>query len=143
MTSIYRRADGMAEIRFTYDQRFVDQLKGVIPPGYRSWNPVARCWIVLSPYVERAETLLRQRFGSVDRFWEAEPSTPPPPDPIRRTDPDLAILHLLPSAPPKLIESAYKCLVKINHPDRGGDHEQTVAINAAIVRLRQRQGVAS
>lgn len=130
----------MAEVRFGYDRSFVDQLKTAIPVSCRAWNPETRCWIVIPPYVERAESLLRRRFGTIDQFWEEAPTAPP--DPIRSTDCNYAILHLLPSAPPELIESAYRCLSKRCHPDTGGDHMDMLQLNEAITRLRQRRGVA-
>lgn len=45
-----------------------------------------------------------------------------PPPPV--VDPRTAAyrtLHLLPSAPPELVKSAWRCLVHLNHPDHGGD----------------------
>ena len=51
-------------------------------------------------------------------------------------------LHLLPSAPPELVTTAYRTLAPLHHPDRGGDISAMVALNQAIAILR-RQGKAS
>ena len=42
-----------------------------------------------------------------------------------------AEMHLLPSAPPELVQAAHRVLLKQVHPDRGGTHEQTVRLNLA------------
>jgi len=66
------------------------------------------------------------------------------PEPIRTSDHRLATLHLLPSAPPELVEAAYRCLSKLHHPDRVAPserdraHREMVAVNAAYTELRDR-----
>src|SRR5215475_4211569 len=40
-------------------------------------------------------------------------------------------LHLLPTAPVKLIEAARRVLLVECHPDKGGNHEEAVSINRA------------
>lgn len=48
-----------------------------------------------------------------------------------------AILHLANDAPPELVEAAYRALVKLHHPDRGGNADRMKAINAAMDQLRK------
>jgi hypothetical protein len=48
-----------------------------------------------------------------------------------------AQLHLLPSAPAELVQAAHRTLIKLHHPDHGGDHGRAVALNAAIALIRQ------
>jgi hypothetical protein len=51
-----------------------------------------------------------------------------------------ATLHLLPSAPPELVQAAHRTLVKIHHPDvAGGDGHRMVQINLALERIRAHQ----
>ena len=51
-----------------------------------------------------------------------------------------AALHLLPSAPPELVQAAHRTLVKIHHPDvAGGDGQRMVQINLALERIRAHQ----
>jgi curved DNA-binding protein CbpA len=47
------------------------------------------------------------------------------------------VLHLLPSAPPELIEGAYKILARLSHPDVGGDPEAMRALNEARDALKE------
>ncbi len=46
-------------------------------------------------------------------------------------------LHLLPDAPVELIKAAYRCLAKLNHPDRGGDEKAMQRINEAYAVLER------
>jgi hypothetical protein len=47
-----------------------------------------------------------------------------------------AELHLLPTAPPELVQAAHRILIKRVHPDRGGNHEQAVELNRAWELVR-------
>ena len=48
-----------------------------------------------------------------------------------------AELHL-PTAPPELVEGAYRILARLHHPDAGGSREAMQAINGADAALRER-----
>lgn len=54
------------------------------------------------------------------------------------THPDFSTLHLLPDAPIEVIDAVYKALVKLHHPDRGGDTRRMQAVNAAVDSVRKR-----
>jgi len=45
-------------------------------------------------------------------------------------------LCVTPQAPPELVEGAYRILARLNHPDRGGDTQAMVALNAAVATIR-------
>lgn len=46
-----------------------------------------------------------------------------------------AELHLLPSAPESVVKAAYKALVSIYHPDKGGDNEKFLKITEAYKKI--------
>lgn len=48
-----------------------------------------------------------------------------------------ATLHLLPGAPAAVVDAVHKALVKLHHPDRGGDMATMQAINAAVDHVRR------
>jgi len=48
------------------------------------------------------------------------------------------ILKVHPSAKPEEIKKAYRELVKIHHPDKGGDAKQILEINAAWEILKKK-----
>ncbi len=50
-----------------------------------------------------------------------------------------ATLHLLPSAPPEVVQAAHRALVKTNHPDIGGSHAVMVSLNKAVDAIREVQ----
>lgn len=122
-----------AILRFPYDRLMVDTIKQVVPPRSRAWRPEGKYWTVDHPFAERMVVLLRQRFGDVLIDGEAVTTTP-----IRGTDRDFAELHLLPSAPPDLVQVVYRHLAKRHHPDTGGDTATMQRLNDAYSALRDR-----
>ncbi len=142
LAQIEHLPDGGVALRFSYHAGFILLLKGEIPHSARTYDPLSKVWTIYPPYAELAVALMRETFAAVVEYGEDRAATSPP-GPIRRDDPDLAVLHLLPSAPPPLVEAAFRCLSKELHPDRGGDHETMVELNEAITRLRQRLGATA
>ena len=128
-----------------YDYDFIGALKDAIPSRYRSWSPEYKTWAVFDNIrlTEVAVEILLAYFPDAEiEEWE-EPvfrrsSPPPPPPPPLTTDPDFAVLHLLPTAPPSLVAAAYRTLAKDYHPDMGGDAEKMQQLNNAMDRLRDR-----
>jgi hypothetical protein len=47
------------------------------------------------------------------------------------------VLHLLPSAPDEVLDAVHRALIKVYHPDHGGNHEDAVRINLAIEEIRR------
>lgn len=128
------------ELRFPFSRELVDDLKSGIPACQRSWDPDRKVWTVFGS--ERWANL------AVDFLLEAFPYAKivrPIERPIRQTatasnDPYRA-LHLLPTAPPELVKSAYRTLSKLNHPDHGGDTVAMQQLNGAYAEL-QKAGAA-
>lgn len=137
------RWDNRVELRFPYNAWLVDALKREVPHPHREWHPETKTWIVDALYATQALNLLRQVYLEA-MISERQDVPPSRPDPLFQTDPHYATLHLLPSAPPCVIEAAYRALVKEHHPDRAPvhkreqAHEAMVALNAAYERVRDR-----
>jgi hypothetical protein len=51
--------------------------------------------------------------------------------------PHYAQLHLQPDAPPEVVQAAYKALVRLHHPDTGGNTRTMQEINRAMGKIRQ------
>lgn len=78
--------------------------------------------------------------------WPPQPNGfPPPPNgqqfppkavPLAPSEP-WATLHLLPSAPPEVIQAAFRALARLHHPDRGGNEETMRKINNAWEQLKR------
>ncbi len=47
-----------------------------------------------------------------------------------------AALYLLPTAPAEVVQAAHRALVKVHHPDHGGDGRAIIGINRAIEEIR-------
>jgi len=122
-----------ADVRFPFDAYVVDELKRVVPAWLRTYDPDSRTWTVDGRYVHLAYHVLAQVFGDVD----VEGSRTGPAD--RGGDPReaaLVVLHLRPTAPPELVDAAYKCLARLHHPDAGGSTVAMQVINAAAEQIR-------
>ncbi len=135
--------DSSIELTFPYDPALVDALKANIPGRARSYQPATKVWSVTAAWAAIASRLMLETFDDVEIVDDRqEPYRRP--EPIRTSDQRLAALHLMPSAPPELIEAAYRCLSKLHHPDRVAPserdqaHRQMVAINGAYNELRDR-----
>ena len=142
---------GDAHLRFPFSQELVADLKRQIPAHCRAWTPEAKYWWIASGYVNLAARLAEGYFDvehiDAPRAQQQSYYTPPPPPRPLHPDP-FATLHLLPSAPPELIEAAARSLAKLHHPDLRPEHEKALAtakmaqINRAVEDLRRRRGVA-
>lgn len=125
---------GKAVLSFPFSRWLVDALKAEIPSYGRTYDPETKQWTIDQPYIATARRLIEHIYPDVDvqdespRFEAPKRSTP-------RTS--FSVLHLLPSAPPELVESAYKTLARLHHPDAGGDHERMQELNAAIEEIRR------
>ena len=126
---------GSVRLHFPYSRRLVERLKRQVPSHSRVYAPDEKTWTVTADYAARAVRLLLAEYpyALVER-----PRTSVQPNSIRPTDHALAELHLLPSAPPELIEIAYRTLARLHHPDVGGDAETMKRLNAARDLLRDR-----
>jgi len=129
----YTNAGGVV-LRFPYNARLVELLKTEIPPHARSYDPAAKAWIITASYAAITVDLLRRHFP--DTRIE-QPGTRRKPEPLGFSQP-FAALHLLPSAPPELIEGAYRILARIHPPDAGGTDKAMRALNEARDLLRER-----
>jgi hypothetical protein len=137
MASVYptaTRTDQGVRLAFPYDPEMVDGLKA-IPAHARTYSPETKVWAVREPYVEQVVNLLLKHFPHATVVGErARQSAPPPPPPKAPTVGPHAALFLLPSAPPEVVDAAYRALVKIHHPDRLPEPEKATG-NATLARI--------
>jgi hypothetical protein len=127
---------GAARCTFPYSASLVSTIKESVPRGYRRYDPDDHSWTVEPPYAARISQLVQEVYPDTTvhhkaTFGPSDPSTP-------AIDPDYQALHLLPDAPPELVESAYRCLARLNHPDTGGSTQVMQRLNAAVDAIRSR-----
>ncbi len=109
---------------FDYAPDVIQSLKAAIPSRCRRWDPEARVWSIDIRWWESACRVfemygLMQGLRTPDTAWEA--------------------LHLRSSAPPELVDAAYRTLAKVHHPDHGGDNAKMRDLNLAYEKLRGNQ----
>jgi hypothetical protein len=126
----------------------VERLKLRIPAARREYRPDTREWWAEVPY----DTVALGIFGGlwpgceIARAGERRSAPPPPRRPLAREH-HFAALHLLPSAPPAVVNAAYRALVKAHHPDllpapeQDRAHRAMCELNAAYEAL-QAEGAA-
>ena len=123
------RRDGAVTLTFPFDAWLVDALKGEVPGHARTYAPDTRAWTIAPAYAGIAIRLMYQAFTDVEVIDAAAgPGFDRGGDPREAA---LVVLHLRPSAPPELVDAAYRTLARLNHPDRGGDHDAMLALNQA------------
>lgn len=126
---------GDVRLRFPYCRTLDDRLKTEIPPYARDYGPFDKTWTIATSYAALGVRLLMAMFPGA-RFERPDPRSVPEAMPGNHCA--LAVLHLLPSAPPELIEGAYRILARLHHPDVGGDGETMKRLNAARDALHKR-----
>lgn len=94
--------------------------------GDRRWDPLRRCWVIEPRAADYPEVILVELCDHVELI----DTTPPPPQRACHSGAE----HLLRDLPARLRRPAALALVKVLHPDVGGDHEAMVALNAAMER---------
>jgi DnaJ-domain-containing protein 1 len=138
-------AFGEVVLRFPFCSALVDDLKAEIPYRFRKYAPTSKEWTVEADYADLAVHLLLRYFPDAEvpaRWrvrapWEEPPPWEAPPPSAGGND-HYRVLHLLPTAPVELIESAYRTLARLHHPDRGGDVVAMQRVNAAYHALKAR-----
>ena len=128
------RRDGAVTLTFPFDGWLVDALKAEIPGHARTYAPDTRAWTIAPAYAGIAIRLMYQAFTDVEVIDAAAgPGFDRGGDPREEA---LVVLHLRPTAPPELVDAAYKCLARLCHPDRGGEHDAMLALNQAVEQIR-------
>lgn len=118
MAAVWRdETSGLPAVRFAYNPDTVDKLKTGIPRGSRRWDPDRRLWLADPPH----EATVRRIPGI------------PPAEPKHHTKPpagiDAAVDAFFAALPDHLREPTFKALIRVFHPDVGGDTRAAQALN--------------
>lgn len=135
--AIHIAADGTAEVAFEFCFSAVDELKARIPYHAREWHPDRKVWTIASgPFIGVAISIMQDIFGANSMYIQDDRAGRRPANGAPTLDTAYRTLHLQPTAPPHLIQAAYKTLSLMHHPDRGGDTAAMQSINSAMDSLR-------
>jgi hypothetical protein len=113
--------DEYSTVRFNYDPEAVEIMKSV--PVHR-WSREDKRWTTEASWVE----LLAKRFTEKGYAVAIDGEVWRPPDPKVLAPPLEAFFRALPA---HLRGPAYKALVRVLHPDTGGDNEWMKQLNKA------------
>lgn len=127
-----------AHVSFSYDPFLVEVVKS-LPRGTRLWDAGRRIWVVDVDYVDMLVDAFTDEGCQVrvSRYGAGSAGTGRPSDPsgsARTTEPFDALFA---SLPPDLARRAYRALVKVCHPDTGGD----TAVCQRLTQAAARQGL--
>ncbi len=112
-----------------------------LPFRFRDYAPDdGKLWTIKPPYAEEALTLILRYAPDAEVEYSRQSRTHRTDAPPSGGNDYFATLHLRPTAPPELIDAAYRTLAKRFHPDRGGDTATMQQLNGAYAALRERVG---
>jgi hypothetical protein len=115
----------------------IESLKNYIAPYHREYDGVARQWVIDGAADFYSWLDVVEQDYAAEVIWgnaKKQQTARKPPSPS--TDELYAALHLLPTAPPELVKSAYRLLASLNHPDHGGDELAMKRLNLIYEKLK-------
>lgn len=142
--------------RFAHNERFLNYIQyGIRPLSYRRWNPNKKRWDIHKNKFLPAVGMGKRFFNHVDYSLVPDPlqilivkflkehsefyaRAPWDPGGVEEADP-YSVLHLLPTAPWRVVQAAYRALAFELHPDRGGDPAKFRVVDEAYRQLKARQ----
>lgn len=134
-TIAYESDGGGYHVKFAYDPDLVAIIK-TIPSSQRSWDPDAKLWWVHKFSFAGLRRTVDQSLPGTIWVNTGEPEDDPPPKPPPRPRPaanlEAAFSDLFRLLPTPLVKPVKVALLHAVHPDHGGDHETTIALNAAL-----------
>jgi hypothetical protein len=131
--------DGSVAIRSPYDEAFLADFKRSIPWRHRQWDAEQKHWWVDWRFAKDAELLCEDWFDDVTVVLFERPVPPPPPPPPPQNHGPWETLYLIPTAPARIVDTVYRELMRMHHPDKGGNVLLCQRINAAYAALTKRE----
>jgi len=114
-------ASGVLTYRGQYIPAVVSGFKDY-PARFRDYAPGdGKAWTIKPPYAEDALRLILRYAPDADVEYTRRTTSNATTRTRQVNNNHFQVLHLLPTAPPELIDAAFRCLAKLHHPDVGGD----------------------
>jgi hypothetical protein len=146
-----RYTDVNMRVRTSFDEAFRRDLMAL--SATRTWDPKMKEWVIELGERQLVLGIVKKHFNTEAIIERNKPPEERSRRPRRQTagraaytgvgaDPDYAVLHLLPSAPPQVVKAAYSALAKMYHPDKNTDPkavERMKAINKAYQGIQEKQ----
>lgn len=119
--------DGRGRLTFPYDARLVAAIKADLPAWAREWDPLGRAWLITPSWIPDALAVVRQ-YAAVVTDEPARPAYVPASTWAEQ-------LH--DRFPEHLRAATFRALLRVVHPDVGGDASITRELVSAF-RSEQR-----
>jgi len=115
--------DGWVDLVTPYNARFVEQLKLLVQPSHRRWDPVLKVWHVNELYLEDVIDLLGHFFDEVTTNLTVYDNN---------SSSDNVFKDVFRILPDDCKSKVYKSLAFALHPDKGGSQELMAKLNEAF-----------
>lgn len=132
-------------VRTPFNKDFVDWVKSEVVINCRRWDKENDVWVISYSYEDDLIVECFKLFHEVKKIGKrSAKKTEPQFSRSRQTPMDARtaydVFHLQPSAPPELINAAYRVMAKLYHPDVYGEPDATdqmKKINDAYEKIRK------
>mgnify|MGYP001572623597 CR=1 FL=1 len=114
---------GWLKVVTPYQKDFVEDLKTIIQPSHRKWDPIERVWHVNELFLEELAGLLKMYFDEVSTDL-GQPSQPP-------DNMFIQVFSALKGMPNNNLDGVYRALAIAVHPDHGGSDDLMTKLNQA------------
>jgi len=126
---------GWFDIQTPYNEDFVSQLKALIQPASRKWNPDVKLWSVSEAYLEDVVNLLKVHYDEVvaNIGQESTGSIAAP----KVTNTFKLVFETVKDMPNSNIDKLYMTLANAVHPDHGGTNDLMRQLNEAYQEVKK------
>ena len=118
---------GWVDVVSPYNADYIEDLKTVIQPSHRKWDPNQKVWRVSEIYLEELVGLLKMHFDEVTTNL-TEPEQPAV---------DNIFKPVFSALKGDDMDKVYRALAFALHPDRGGSAEQMSKLNQAYQEVKK------
>ena len=118
---------GWVDVISPFNSRYIEDLKTVIQPSHRKWDPDQRVWHVNEIFLEELVGLLKMHFDEV-----VTDLTEPPTDNMF-----VPLFAALQGMPDGTMDKVYRTLSQALHPDHGGSTELMSKLNNAYDEVKK------
>ena len=120
-----------------YIADFVEDLKMIIPPSHRKWNPLASCWEIHETYLNELVELCKEYFSAIETNLINSSNEAPKVAARPQTSDDVLIAVFAMVGKDKA-DKLYQQLAKVFHPDAGGSNDLMTKLNKAYEEVKRR-----
>ncbi len=131
-------------LKADYDEDFIIELKYSISWTFRKWDPNKKVWLIHISCLKELLEILKKYYSIIvnieNSYFKSLLDNIIDISKYRSNNDPYSDLFLLPNAPIELVKSARRVLMKLYHPDVGGNEEIAKRINMAYNKIINNRG---